>query len=102
LLVFQNIEAVTEESAEFNVISESASPGNTSNSFCLTLSGVRPVTYTQEHIVFAAIPPITGGKVTATIVNAARMITTRMTNVILKNFFMLLRINFLSYHVFGI
>src|SRR5688572_6125026 len=87
LLVFQKIEALTVESALLTSISEPDRPGNTCSSCWRTLSGVRPVTYTQEHMVLAAIPAITGGKVTATTISAIRMRVPREIRKYRKNFF---------------
>src|SRR5687767_12650778 len=66
LLRCHNILAVTVESSSFKSSDTFDNPGKTWSSFLITLSGVLPITYTQEHMVFDAIPPIIGGKLTNT------------------------------------
>jgi hypothetical protein len=87
LLVFQNIFAVTLESPGFKTMFAVDSPGKTCNSRSRTLSGVRPVTYTHEHMVFAAIPLITGGKVIPTYPRERIIIAIRTNRIIRRVFF---------------
>jgi hypothetical protein len=88
LLRCHNILAVTVESSSFKSSGTFDNPGKTCSSFLMTLSGVLPVTYTQEHMVFEAIPAITGGKLTNTYSSKIRTSVRRMYKKAFRYFFM--------------